>query len=74
MKVETKYQLGDDVFILFNSKIVKGYIRGITVYAEYNNDVYVETYDVRDKTGAVYSVDVAYVFYDVNSLVETFNL
>lgn len=74
MKVETKYQLGDDVFILFDNKIVKGYIRGITVYAEYNNNVYVETYDVRDKTGAVYSVDVAHVFYDVNSLIETFNL
>lgn len=74
MKVETKYQLGDDVFIPFDNKIVKGYIRGITVYAEYNNNVYVEIYDVRDKTGAVYSVDVAHVFYDVNSLIETFNL
>lgn len=74
MTVNTKYQLGDNVFILFDNKIIKGYIRGITVYAEYNNDVYVETYDVRDKTGAVYSVDVAHVFYDADSLVKTFSL
>ena len=43
MKIETKFNLGDEVFVLHNDKIHKVIVTGVFFFAEYNGTLTYKT-------------------------------
>lgn len=53
MTIETKFNLGDEAYILYNDKVHKVVITGIEVYSEKVGDV-VTNYKIRFEAGGEY--------------------
>lgn len=68
MVIETKYDLGDKAFVLYNNKIYVVIVTGITINVESRTTI---TYKIRFPSGGETELDKSRLFSTKEELIET---